>query len=206
MPITYPLSLPNTVDYRDARMTARTVVGVTRSPFTGAQQVQKHQGQWWEFEGSLITMGRDKAEPWLAFILSLNGREGTFLLGDPHGVAPQGSAGGSPVVKGANQTGGTLVTDGWTASQTGILKAGDYIQLGSSSSARLHKLLSDADSNSSGEATLEIYPEIKTAHTDNSSVITANACGVFKLATNEMPFSLMQARTYGISFAAVGVV
>ena len=35
----------------------------------------------------------------------------------------------------AHQTGAALITDGWTASQTGILKAGDWLQLGSGSTA-----------------------------------------------------------------------
>ena len=62
MAITYPLSLPDATSYQAARMTARSVVGVSKSPFTGVQQVQKHQGQWWEFEGSLAPMSRANAE------------------------------------------------------------------------------------------------------------------------------------------------
>jgi hypothetical protein len=188
-------------------MTARTVVGVTRSPFTGAQQVQKHQGQWWEFECSLVPMSRDNAEDWIAFLLSLNGKEGTFYLGDPYGTTPRGAATGTPRIKGLNQTGKTLITDGWGESIT-VLKAGDYIQLGTGSNARLHKVLKDAssDSASNPEATLDIFPEIKTAYSDNTVITTSNAKGVFRLSSNEMAFDLKQASTYGISFAAAGVV
>jgi hypothetical protein len=206
MAIAYPVDLPNTTSYRDARMTARTVVGVTKSPFTGVQQVQKHQGQWWEFECSLVPMIRDNSEDWIAFLLSLNGQEGTFLLGDPYGATPRGVATGTPLIKGASQTGKTLVTDGWTASTTNILKAGDYFQLGSGSNTRLHKVLTNTTSDSSGNATLDIFPEIKTAYADNTAITTSNAKGVFRLSSNEMAFDLKQASTYGMSFAAVGVV
>ncbi len=125
MAITYPLSLPDATSYQAARMTARSVVGVSKSPFTGVQQVQKHQGQWWESEGSLAPMSRANAEEWIAFFLKLNGMQGTFLLGDPLGTTARGVATGTPLIKGASQTGNSLITDGWTTSQTGITTAGD---------------------------------------------------------------------------------
>jgi hypothetical protein len=209
MAIAYPVSLPDTTSFREARMTARTAVGVTKSPFTGAQQVQKHQGQWWEFECSLVPMVRDNSEDWIAFLLSLNGQEGTFLLGDPYGTAPRGAAttvNSTPLINGANQTGKTLLTDGWQVSTGNILKAGDYIQLGTGSSTRLHKVLTAATSNASGEATLDIFPEIKTAYDDNATITITDAKGTFRLASNEMAFDLKQASTYGMAFAAVGVV
>jgi len=205
MAIVYPVSLPNTTSFREARMTARTTVGVTKSPFTGAQQVQKHQGQWWEFECSLVPMNRDNAEDWIAFLLSLNGREGTFYLGDPYGATPRGSVSGIPVVSGADQTGKTLNTDGWDEG-VNVLKAGDYFQLGSGSAQRLHKVLTNVNADALGQATLDVFPEIKTAPDDNALITTTSATGVFRLPSNEMAFDLKQASTYGLSFAAVGVV
>jgi hypothetical protein len=190
-------------------MTARTIVGVTRSPFTGAQQVQKHQGQWWEFECALVPMNRDTAEDWIAFLLSLNGQEGTFLLGDPLGAVPRGIAKdglSTPLIKGASQTGRTLITDGWTASTANILKAGDYFQLGSGSETRLYKVLTNATSDSAGDVTLDIFPEIKSAYSDNTAIVTSNAKGAFRLTSNEMAFDLQQASKYGIAFASMGVL
>lgn len=206
MAITYPLTLPNTTSFRSARLTARSVVGVTRSPFTGAQQVQKHQGQWWEFEATLVPMVRADAESWIAFFMSLNGMEGTFLLGDPLGGTARGVATGTPLVKGGSQTGNSLITDGWTVSQTGILKAGDYFQLGSSGSSKLYKVLNDANSDGSGDATFDIWPQINTAVADNAVLKVASSRGLFRLATNEMPFDLKLAQHYGLGFSAVGVI
>ena len=206
MAITYPLSLPDATSYRSARMTARSVVGVTRSPFTGSQQVQKHQGQWWEFEAALAPMARASAEGWIAFLLSLNGQQGTFLLGDPLGSTVRGVGTGTPLVKGASQTGNSLITDGWTASQTGILKAGDYFQLGSGSSSKLYKVLADANSDGSGDATFDIWPSINTAVDNNSALTISSAKGAFRLASNEMGFDLQQAQQYGLAFSAIGVI
>lgn len=206
MAITYPLSHPTNVGFASASMTAKSVVGVSRSPFTGAQQVQKHQGQWWEFQASLPPMTRATAEEWVAFLLSLNGMQGTFLLGDPLGTTARGIATGTPLVKGASQTGNSLITDGWTASQTGILKAGDYFQLGSSTSSKLYKVLNDANSDGSGDATFDIWPNINTAVSDNTALTVASAKGLFRLAANEMRWDLQQAQKYGIAFSAIEVI
>ena len=206
MAITYPLSLPDATSYQAARMTARSVVGVSKSPFTGVQQVQKHQGQWWEFEGSLAPMSRADAEEWIAFFLKLNGMQGTFLLGDPLGTTARGIATGTPLIKGASQTGNSLITDGWTTSQTGIMKAGDYFQLGTGTSSRLYKVLADADSDGSGDSTFDIWPSINTALADNTALDVTSPAGLFRLATNEVGFDLQQAQKDGLAFSAFGVV
>ena len=206
MAISYPLSHPTNVGFASASMTAKSVVGVSRSPFTGAQQVQKHQGQWWQFEGRLPPMVRATSEEWVAFLLSLNGMQGTFLLGDPLGTTARGIATGTPLVKGAAQTGNSLITDGWALSQTGILKAGDYFQLGNSSSSKLYKVLSDANSDASGNATFDIWPSINTAVADNAALTVASAKGLFRLSSNEMRWDLQQAQKYGIAFSAIGVI
>jgi len=206
MAISYPLSLPDVTSYQSARMTARSVVGITQSPFTGSQQVQKHQGQWWEFDCKLTPMVRADAEKWVSFMISLNGMQGTFLLGDPLGATARGVASGTPLVKGASQTGNSLITDGWTASQTGILKAGDYFQLGSGSSSKLYKVLADANSDGSGDATFDIWPSINTAVADNSALTISSAKGAFRLASNEIGFDLQLAQQYGLAFSAIGVI
>ena len=139
-------------------------------------------------------------------MISLNGQQGTFLLGDPLGSTVRGVGTGTPLVKGASQTGNSLITDGWTASQTGILKAGDYFQLGTGSSSKLYKVLADANSDGSGDATFDIWPSINTAVANDSALTIASAKGVFRLASNEMGFDLKQAQFYGIAFSAIGVV
>ena len=134
------------------------------------------------------------------------GCRGLFLLGDPLGTTARGIATGTPLVKGASQTGNSLITDGWTASQTGILKAGDYFQLGSSTSSKLYKVLNDANSDGSGDATFDIWPNINTAVSDDTALTVASAKGLFRLAANEMRWDLQQAQKYGIAFSAIEVI
>src|SRR6187549_2995594 len=98
MTITFPLSLPNTTSETSVSIRARSVVGVSPSPFTGEQQVYRHPGQMFAAEVSLKPMRRADAEAWICWKLSLNGMEGTFLMGDPLGAVPRGVATGSPVV------------------------------------------------------------------------------------------------------------
>jgi hypothetical protein len=105
-----------------------------------------------------------------------------------------------PFVKGAGQTGGTLLVDGASPDEEGFLLAGDYIQLGSGSSATLHKVLVDVDTNEAGEATLEIWPGIRTAPADNAVVSVADCKGVFRLATNQQSWSINDSSAYGLQF------
>ena len=205
MAITYPLSLPTITGIRAIRITAKNSVGVSTSPFSYTQQVYKHQGQRWQAEVALPAMTRAEAEEWFSFLVKLNGQYGTFLLGDPHS-APRGSAAttpGTPVVNGASQTGGTLAIDGLPASATGYLKAGDYIQLGAGATAKLHKVLNDVDSNASGEATLDIWPDLRSSPNNDATVVVSDAVGTFRLSTNEIGVDINEIEHFGIVFAAV---
>jgi len=202
MAITYPLALPTTTGIAKVRISANNVVGVSQSPFTSKQQVYKFAGQFWEAEISLPPMKRSDAEYWISFLLKLNGSYGTFLLGDPNGATARGVATGTPLVKGASQTGSELITDGWTTSTTGILKAGDYIQLGSGSSAKLHKVLDDVNSDSSGNATLTLWPDLRSAPSDNAAITVSGAKGVFRLSTNQQDWNVNEASVYGMTFPA----
>jgi len=206
MAITYPLTLPSHTGLMNVNLRAVNTVSITQSPFTYKQQIHAHSGQRWVAEVTLPPMRRADAEIWVAFLLSLKGPVGTFLLGDPICKTAQGSLGGTPLVNGASQTGGTLNIDGCSASVTGWLKAGDYIQLGSGSTATLHKVLQDADSNGSGEVSLDLWPSIRSAPADNAAVTTSNAVGRFRLATGIQDWSINNIEIYGITFAAVEAI
>ena len=206
MAITYPLTLPSHTGIRNITLRAVNTVGMSMSPFTYQQQAVAHAGQRWEVDVTLTSMNRADAEQWVAFLVSLRGRFGTFTLGDPVGASPRGSAGGTPLVNGASQIGGTLNIDGCTTSQTGWLKAGDYIQLGTAGSATLHKVLADVDSNGSGQVAVDIWPYIRTAPSDNATVVVTNTIGRFRLASDEQNWSIRETALYGITFGGVEAI
>lgn len=203
MATTFPVTLPST-GTRSISIRQKSVVAVGQSPFTLEQQVQRHQGQVWLLEVSYGPLARADAEALLAALVSLNGQEGTFLFGDSANKTARGVATGTPLVNGGSQSGEDLATDGWTANVPGILRAGDWIQLGSASTARLHKVLADANSNASGQATLTLWPRISpvAVPADNSAVVTSFPKGLFRLTTDGMDWSVNVAKRYGITFSA----
>jgi hypothetical protein len=206
MAITYPLALPTHTGIRSINLRAVQQTGMTMSPFTYKQQVVVHPGQRWEAEITLPVMQRTNAEAWVGWLLSLRGRSGTFLLGDPLATSPIGNGGGTPVVKGASQTGSTLLIDGCTASQSSYLAAGDYIQLGSAASSQLYKVTQTAASDGSGNATLEIWPDLRSSPADNATITVNATKGLFRLATNETDWSINEASIFGLTFPAIEVI
>jgi len=204
MAITYPLALPAHTGIRSVSFRARNAVAYSMSPFTFAGQAHQYAGQMWEADITLPPMRRTAAEQWNAFLLSLNGQAGTFLLGDPNGCVPRGTASaapGTPII--TDQTGSTISVTGAAVSQTGWLLAGDYIQLGAAATATLHKVLVDVDTDVSGNATLDVWPAVRG--TRSSSVVVANAVGRFRLAENVTGWNADVAQ-YGISFSAMEAV
>jgi hypothetical protein len=233
MAITYPLDLPTSIGMEAISLRSVTAVGMTESPFTFRQQVVRHQGERWEAsikippvksdladpwvnfliklrgQWGIFLMGDPLKDPWVNFLIKLRGQWGIFLMGDPLKVTPSGTASttpGTPVVNGAGQTGDELSIDGLPVSETGYLLAGDYIQLGTGSSANLYRVLSDVNTNVSGEATLDIFPKVVTATTDNDVVTVSNPSGRFRLAKNVSEWEINSVTTSGIQFEAMGVV
>lgn len=86
-------------------------------------------------------------------------REGTvWSVQHPYWHQTLGVRGGSPLVKGASQTGASLAVDGASASKTGWLKAGDLIKV--AGCAVLFDVTADVNTNSSGQASIPISPPI----------------------------------------------
>src|SRR5262245_23259769 len=119
MALSFPLSPPTSRGPRRIVIEAFSTVGMSVSPFTQEQQVYVNQGELWGLQFELGGMNRAEGEEWAAFLTALNGREGTFLMGDPLGAAPRGTWAGSPKVLGAHAAGvKTIAMDGFTAAAT----------------------------------------------------------------------------------------
>jgi len=193
--ITYPLTMPATPGFKQLTLLQNFVVGESDSPFTAQGQIYEHQGSWWEAKVDLPIMTRAQAAPWIAFLAALNGRSGTFLLGDPVATGPIGTAGGAPVVNGAGQTGKTLAISGLT----GVLKAGDYFHVGSGVTQRLYMNLTDAGP---GSVTLDIFPRLRESPANAAPLVLASPQGAFRLQSNADQYTVDNAKLYGLSFSA----
>ena len=140
-----------------------------QSPFTYKQQVIAHTGQKWEASVTIPSVRRDKAAEWKAMLVALKGQTGTFLLGDPDYTSPRGTVTSCAVTGNAGE-------DTVDVTMTGSLLAGDYIQLGGGSSAKLHQVLIDQ----TGNGQLEIWPALRSDYTSEAA-ITDSPKGVFRL-------------------------
>jgi hypothetical protein len=194
MSISYPISTPTTIGLESITIRAVNAVTTSQSPFTYKQQVIAHQGQRWEASVSIPSTRRDLAADWKAFLTALKGQIGTFLLGDPDYATPRGDVSSCALTGSAGDESVTVV-------MTGTLKAGDYIQLGTGSAARLHQVLQDQ----TGDGTLEIWPGLRDNY--SSASVTFNAPkGVFRLSSNTSQWSIDNSSQYGITFDAVEAI
>lgn len=201
------VNMPDSLCIANISFTLTRVVGVTESPFTLEEQAFKWPGERWSVSAYFPPVtNRKTAGEWQAFFAELSGRYNYFLFGDPMGKKPMGIATGTPLVDGLGQTGNTLVTDGWTPNTQGILLKGDYIQIGSGSSAKLHMITENANSNASGIASLSIQPALRTSPADGSPIIVNNPRGVFRLSDNSFTWSVRPGPVWSFSFDAVEVL
>lgn len=335
--ITYPLSLPSEPGLSSVKWRAVDVTGMNVSPFTGQAQVYRWMNNSWMAQCGLPAMRRAKAEKWIAFLLSLRGSFGTFLLGDPLYQSPTGDvtvhiqtlggadalkyyldlgdtrvrltdyefkviihnvgvndlivesqaiateilipagdtqsvrvvgtsggqqafrigfkpAGGSPdsldfwaaqpIVRrlgyeddnlvppasrlfgsGWQASGGATVTvtppkhassaarsstisiDGFLPMAERVLAAGDYIQAGSGSTQRLYKVLTDADADTGGAVSVDVFPTVREAIADNTELSVIQCKGVFRLPPGLFPdWSVDRAKTYGLEFQGMEAI
>lgn len=194
MAISYPLTFLTHTGVRSIELRAVNAVAYSSSPFTFAGQAIAYPGQQWMADITLTAMRRSDAERWVAWLVSLRGQFGTFLMGDPNAASPQGTSTSATITGSAGDS--TV-----SVSMTGSLLTGDYIQLGSGSDATLHKVLVDK----TGSGNLEIWPALRKDRSAVSATLTSPK-GLFRLASNEQAWSINEAEIYGITFSAMEAV
>jgi hypothetical protein len=156
-------------------------VVTSESIYTGQVEVQDYMNSFWSGTVSFPAMDRRTADLWRAFILGCRGQVNCFLLGDPKRKRPKGVASGTPLVSGGGQTGYSLVTNGWEPSLGGLLLDGDDIQIG----YRRYTITQSASSDSSGNATLSIWPNLRDQPANGTAILVANCKGIFRLAQGQ---------------------
>ncbi len=128
---------------------------------------------YWSLANGLTTLYvRSVAEPALKGFLASIANFEIFLDQNIQGQTV-GAYAGSGVVNGAGQTGSSLITNGWTASITGLLNVGDVFTIAgvnavnpknrqSTGSLQNFVVTAVANSDSGGNSTIQIYPAITT--------------------------------------------
>lgn len=101
-----------------------------------------------------------------AFMDAQHGQAETFTVVPP--LAPLGSWVGTPVVDLASQTGYSLNLRGFTASQTGVIKAGDVFKC--ANSAKVYRATADCNSDSSGKCTVTLNCQLVSSPSDGEVI------------------------------------
>lgn len=201
MAITYPLAKPI---YNPTKVTfsLKNSNNISKSPFTFSGQVQDWGGQQLTASVQVDAVTREQGEYWISYLTSLKGHVGTFRLGDPSAATPMGSVTGAPTLDGAHVIGDSeLKVTGLPVSTTGVYKAGDWVQVGATlTTARLYKVLSDANSDATGKATLDIWPNVRVANSGGARVFHDNPTGLFRLSSPNFDYSIENNCKYTFNF------
>jgi len=197
------ITVPSSFKVTNSSFRLINSVSQNESPFSLRQQTYDWGGSRWEGEVTIRPYTYDETADLRAFLARLKGRANTFLYGDPDYLVkgPRGSLAGTPLVNGASQTGNTIIIDGFTAGQSNVVRAGDYMQLGSGASSELYMVLADADSSGAGSATLLLNRTLISPPSDNETPVFTNARGVFRLVDNQVEWSSNESSVTQITLA-----
>jgi len=169
------------------------------SPLNNTVQTLELAGARWAATLNFTNLTETQARPLIAFLAKLRGMANRATVYD-HSYTVQGVATGTPRVKGASQTGASLITDGWTFSTTNILKAGDLIGVNS----ELHMVVADVNSDSGGNATLTIEPPLRSSPADNDTITVTNPTAVMRLVDDSQnSWSVGLAKFYNLQISFI---
>ena len=169
------------------------------SPHTGAVQVEQRGGQ--RLMATLDFANKADADrrALIGFLALVTANADPFNL-PAFGMYYAGAGGGTPRGMGGSQTGTSLETDGWPNS-TVVMRAGDPFDV----NGELKICAADVTSNGSGQATVEFFPELRSAPADNALLDLTDPSGVFRIPAGPRSFSLSP-RSADDAFASMTIV
>jgi len=171
------------------------------STLSGSKQFKELPGSRWV--GSITWSQRQgiDAKTLVGQLSSLRGMIDEFriLPPDHEGL---GTALGSGVVNGADQTGSSLITSGWAANQSILLEIGDYIEI----NGELKRVTLRAASDGSGNSTIQFQPPIRKSPANGSAVITTEPRMTMRLTSPINTASFSAPLVYAISIEAEEVI
>jgi hypothetical protein len=204
---TYPLTFPTTVAPVRSEWGITRAIAQSQSPFTFTTQVHRFTGAKWYANITLPPMNRTQANEYLAFYMQLNGQFGSFLLGDPDAKSVQGTISNTIAVNGEHAVGAyDIAVDNCDTSESQLFKKGDYVQFNSGATSKLHMIIADVASDSSGDATLTIEPPLSATLSNNATVTYASPKCVMRMTSNDLSWTADRLSLYGISFSCEEVL
>ena len=190
----FPTS-PNfrSLNFKDNRPT------LVNQTLSGRKQVRQIGSQYFSFTVQMPPLQREKAQEVFAFLQKQKGSFEDFTIVAPLDNLGAGKAETDIQVVGAHTSGdASIVLDGFTASQTGALKAGDLVKFAGHS--KVYMVQNNIDADGSGALTLQISPNLITTLADNEAVTVNKPSFTVYLENNEIMYSTDASGFYSISF------
>ena len=163
-------TFPSSPAFRSLNVQSIQPTLVSRT-LSGRRQARQIGGQYFIMRAKFPPMTRAQFAPIHAFVMAQRGRYESFTLTPPVLSTGQGSPAGTPLVNGADQTGRSVVTDGWNNAIT-IFKADDYIKFANHD--KVYTVTADVTSSGAGAATISIEPALITSPANDSAVTYAS--------------------------------
>lgn len=163
---------------------------ITSVALSGRRQAKSQGAQYTSFTIQTPMLGTTEYKEIMGFLASQQGSLEGFQIVLPGISTPQGSVTGNPLnVNTGSATAGdkSVAVDGGVASQTDYLKKGDVIRFTAKSGVptqigtKVYTLTADADTNGSGQTTLEFEPGLIEDIADDTDV-----------ETNDVQFTVFQ--------------
>ena len=147
------------------------------SPLNGTVQTLELPGARWRASFTYQNLSDADAATLQAFLTKLRGQANRFTLYNFARPRPNGSQQGTPFVSGANQTGTSILTQGWLNSRSGVLKAGDFFSV----NGELKMCVADVSSDYNGYATITFEPPLRASPANNTYLTLTNPTATFML-------------------------
>ena len=190
----FPTS-PNfrSLNFKDNRPT------LVNQTLSGKKQVRQIGSQYFSFTVQMPPLQQEKSQEVFAFLQKQKGSFEDFTIVAPLDNLGAGKSETDIQVVGAHTSGdASIALDGFTANQTGALKAGDLIKFANYS--KVYMVQSDIDSDGSGALTVLISPNLVASLADNEAVTVNKPSFTVYLENNEIMYSTDASGFYSISF------
>jgi len=153
-----------------------------KSPLSGAITTNTRPGTTWQATLQVQALKPGEIRVLESLLAKLNGLAHRVRVWHHGRETTQGvgHAGFTPRVSGAGQSGNSLNTNNWPLSTTGLMVAGDRIQIGEEQKV----LTADVDSDGTGAATIEFMPPLRSSPADLLVLGTSYCTSVMMLASN----------------------
>jgi hypothetical protein len=173
----------------------------TAYTLSGKRSVKQFSAQYFSFSVQMPPMNQADFMPFYAFLTKQKGSFSTFTFEYPLDNLGAGKGETDILVNelSGKALGSTSIDlDGFANSTTGVLKAGDFIKF--ANDTKIYMVTADADSNSSGETTINIEPPLQDAVVNNEAVTVNKPSFKVALMQDDLLYNTDASGFFTISF------